>query len=216
MATSSVTSSVPAGSQISPGDERLYHQSNLIGDWKGSYTKLKGPVEFKVLSIKGGTAQVEYTHNGRTDRGTATVSKNQLTFQNVTVATRDGQKAVIQLDASVTKFNGVLDKDTTSSKKPDGPLVGTWTGTNNNTGDVANFTVKSVNGKEASVSYTVNGISRSGTASVYQNVVRLGNVQITVNPDRSAKIAFTKLAQTLSLDATVVKPAANSTVSKFA
>lgn len=215
MATS-VTSSVPAGSQIAPADERLYHQSNLIGDWKGSYTKLKGPVEFKVLSIKNGTAQVEYTHNGRTDRGTATVSKNQLTFQNVTLATRNGQKAVIQMDASVTKFNGVLDKDATASKKPDGPLVGTWTGTDNKTGDVANFTVKSVTGKEADVSYTVNGITRTGTATVFQNVVRLGDVQITINPDRSGKISFKKLAQTLSLSATVVKPAANSTVSKFA
>lgn len=216
MATSSVTSSVPAGSQISPANERLYHQSNLIGDWKGSYSKLKGPVEFKVLSIKDGTAQVEYTHNGRTDRGTATVTKNQLTFQNVTVATRNGQKAVIQLDASVTKFNGVLDKDTTASKKPDGPLVGTWTGTDNKTGDVANFTVKSVNGKEADVSYTVNGVTKKGTASVYQNVVRLGNVQIIVNPDRTAKISFTKLAQTLSVAAKPVSTATNATTSKFA
>ncbi len=110
----------------------------------------------------------------------------------------------------------MLDKDATASKKPDGPLVGTWTGTDNKTGDVANFTVKSVNGKEADVSYTVNGITRKGTATVFQNVVRLGDVQITINPDRSGKISFKKLAQTLSLPATPVKSAANSTVSKFA
>lgn len=215
MATS-VTSSVPAGSQIPPADERLYKQSNLIGDWKGSYTKLKGPVEFKVLSIKNGTAQVEYTHNGRTDRGTATVSKNELTFENVTIATRNGQKAVIQLDASVTKFNGVLDKDTTTAKVPDGPLVGTWTGTDNKTGDVASFTVKSVTGKEADVSYTVNGITKKGKATVYQNVVRLGNVQVTVNPDTTGKISFTKLAQTLSISAKKLSTSTNSTTSKVA
>lgn len=215
MATS-VTSSVPAGSQISPANERLYKQSNLIGDWKGSYTKLKQPVEFKILSIKGGTAQVEYTHNGHTDRGTATVDKNMVTFQNVTVATRNGQNAVIQLDAGSTKFNGVLTKDTTSGKAPDGPLVGTWTGTNSATGDVASFTVKSVNGKEADVSYTVNGITKSGTGSVYQNVVRLANAQVTVNPDGSGQISFTKLAQTFSIAAKKASTAQNSTLSKIA
>lgn len=29
-------STLPKGSQISPVQERVYHQSNLIGDWKGS------------------------------------------------------------------------------------------------------------------------------------------------------------------------------------
>jgi len=56
--------STPAGSQISPANERVYHQSNLVGDWKGTWSKNHQPVEFKVVSIKGSSAQVEYTHNG--------------------------------------------------------------------------------------------------------------------------------------------------------
>ena len=61
-------------SQISPVDERIYHQSNLLGDWKGAWTKSNQPVEFKVINIRGTTAQVEYTHNGHTERGIADVS----------------------------------------------------------------------------------------------------------------------------------------------
>jgi hypothetical protein len=43
-------------SQISPVEERIYHQSNLLGDWKGTWTKGGQPVEFKVINIRGTTA----------------------------------------------------------------------------------------------------------------------------------------------------------------
>ena len=46
-------------SQISPATERVYHQSNLLGDWKGTWTKSGQPLEFKVINIRGSTAQVE-------------------------------------------------------------------------------------------------------------------------------------------------------------
>ena len=35
--------SIPKGSQISPATERVYHQSNLIGDWKGTWQKNRSP-----------------------------------------------------------------------------------------------------------------------------------------------------------------------------
>jgi hypothetical protein len=89
-------SSVATTSRITPLNEKLYHQSNLLGDWKGSFKKTNGAIEFKVLSINGNTAQVAYTHNGQTERGIATVSQNSITFGNVTIATRDGNQAAFE------------------------------------------------------------------------------------------------------------------------
>ena len=57
-------STIPKGSQISPVDERVYHQSNLVGDWKGTWKNSSRPVELKVINIRGGQAQIEYTHDG--------------------------------------------------------------------------------------------------------------------------------------------------------
>jgi hypothetical protein len=85
----------PSASRISPLNERIYHQSNLLGDWKGSFSQNHQPVEVKVVSITGNTAQVEYTHNGQTERSSATVDKNSITFGNLTIATRNGTKAAL-------------------------------------------------------------------------------------------------------------------------
>jgi hypothetical protein len=102
--------SIPAGSQISPGTERVYHQTRLLGDWKGTWSKDNRPVEFKVLNIKGSTAQVEYTHGGQTERGTATVNGSTITFGNVTIGTRDGSKAALEFSYGTTKNTAILDK----------------------------------------------------------------------------------------------------------
>jgi len=95
MAISSL-GTIPAGSQISPVNERIYNQSNLIGDWKGNWTKNKQAVELDVINIKGGTAQVQYTHNGYTEKGTATVDGDTITYGNVTLGTRDGKQAALE------------------------------------------------------------------------------------------------------------------------
>ena len=76
-------------SQISPANERVYHQSNLLGDWKGSFSKNHQPIELKVVSINGQSAQVEYTHNGHTERGTGTVDGSTVSFGNITIGTRN-------------------------------------------------------------------------------------------------------------------------------
>src|SRR5690349_11780303 len=77
--------SIPKGSQIAPATERIYHQSNLVGDWKGTWKNSARPVEFKVINIRGNSAQVEYTHNGRTERGVASVDGATVTFGDVTI-----------------------------------------------------------------------------------------------------------------------------------
>ena len=64
---------IPKGSQISPATERVYHQTNLIGDWKGTWKNSSSPVEFKVVNIRGSQATVEYTHDGHTERGIGSV-----------------------------------------------------------------------------------------------------------------------------------------------
>lgn len=208
-ATASSTSSIPAGNQISPVNEKLYKQSNLLGTWTGSFSQTKQKIEFKVLSIKGQTAQVEYKHNGQVQRGTATVDKNTLTFDNVTIATRDGSKGVVLFEAGNVKFNGTLTKDTTAAATaPANPLVGTWSGIDGKTGEAASFMIKSINGTDADVSYTIDGLTRKGTGSVYKNVISFGQAQITINPDQSGKVIYKKLGQTLSL---AVKPASAST-----
>jgi len=47
---------IPKGSQIAPATERVYHQSNLIGDWKGTWKNNSRPVEVKVVNIRGDQA----------------------------------------------------------------------------------------------------------------------------------------------------------------
>jgi hypothetical protein len=84
---------IQSSSQISPANERVYHQSYLLGDWKGTWTNSSQPVEFKVVNIRGDKAQVEYTHNGHTERGLGDVNGGTITFGNVTIVTRNGTKA---------------------------------------------------------------------------------------------------------------------------
>ena len=87
-----VTSST---SQISPANERLYHQSALLGDWKGNWVGNNQPVGFKVVNIRGNRAQVEYTHNGHTERGFGEVKGTLITFGGITVGTKDGKNMVL-------------------------------------------------------------------------------------------------------------------------
>ena len=51
MAVSAIN--IPKGSQISPATERVYHQTNLIGDWKGTWKDSGRQLEFKVARGKG-------------------------------------------------------------------------------------------------------------------------------------------------------------------
>jgi hypothetical protein len=176
-----VSTIAASASHINPVNEKLYRQSNLLGDWKGTTKQNHAAVEFKVISINGSTAQVEYTHNGRTERGTATVSQNSISFGNVTIATRNGTQAAFefayqpsgQLAATGTQ-TAILSKDTSAAKTDANPLVGSWTGA---TADhSASFTVSSIDGRDAQVKYAVDGRSGQGTGDVTKNSVLFGSV----------------------------------------
>src|ERR1043165_9410545 len=97
-------------SVIAPAMERVYHQSNLIGDWRGLWTKSRQVVDFKVLNIRGDKAQIEYSHNGHTERGFADVDGATLTYGNVTIATRDGQTGVLEFKSGTAEQTAVLAK----------------------------------------------------------------------------------------------------------
>jgi len=45
-------SSVQAQNQISSYNERVYHQSNLVGDWKGNWSNNHQAVEFAEIKRK--------------------------------------------------------------------------------------------------------------------------------------------------------------------
>jgi len=200
-----------SASHIKPVNERLYKQSNLLGDWKGNFKKTNGSVEFKVLSINGTSAQVEFTHNGHTERGTATVDKDSISFGNVTIATRNGTQAAFEFDfqpsgqlASTGTQTAVLSKDATASADTN-PLVGSWTGAT--VDHTASFTVSSINGRDAQVKYAVDGRSGQGTGDVSKNSVLLGSVSFKNIDGKHGTVTYqTYQHQTITLPVTRFVP----------
>jgi hypothetical protein len=200
---SAIAATGQAASRISPINERAYHQSNLLGDWKGTIKQNHAAVEFKVISINGDQAQVEYTHNGHTERGLASVDKNSIAFGNVTIGTRDGQQAAFefafqpqgQLAATGTQ-TAVLSK-TAAPTTDANPLVGSWSGSS--ASHFVSFTVGAINGRDALVKYSVDGSSGQGVGDVAQNSVLLGKVQFVSTDGTNGKVTFQSGKNTVSL-----------------
>lgn len=191
-----------ATSRISAINERAWHQSNLLGDWKGNTKQNNSPVEFKVISINGSTAQVEYTHNGRTERGQATVSQNTISFGNVTIATRNGQQAAFEFSfqpqgqlAQTGTQTAILTKDTSATAA--NPLLGTWTGATAT--QSVGLQITSINGRDAQVKYNIGGNSGQGVGDVIGNAVLLGKIQFTNIDGTNGKVTFQSGRQTISL-----------------
>jgi hypothetical protein len=190
-------------SQISPANERVYHQSNLLGDWKGTFSKNHQPIEVKVVSINGQSAQVEYTHNGHTDRGTGTVDGSTVSFGNITIGTRDG--------TTLTK---------TATPADQNKLIGDWIGSSAT--QSATFKVASINGRDAQVQYTVGGQTGTGIGDLYQNTVTLGRVQVSSADGVQGTMTFPVGHSTLTLHVTKFTPSttsssgASSSVNKLA
>lgn len=191
-------------SRITPYNERVWHQSNLLGDWKGNFKKTNQAIEFKVVSINGDSAQVEYTHNGHTERGTATVDKDSITFGNVTIATRNGSQAAFEFDfqpngqlASIGTQTAVLNKDTSASAGDANPLVGGWSGATAEHG--VSFTVSSINGRDAQVKYSIDGNSGQGVGDVVKNSVLLGKAQFTNIDGVNGKVTYKSGKQTITI-----------------
>jgi hypothetical protein len=165
---------IPKGSQIAPATERVYHQSNLIGDWKGTWKNNSRPVEVKVLNIRGGQAQVEYTHDGRTERGTGSVDGATISFGNITIGTKNGSVAALEFSSGTAKQTAVLNKDAAPADQS--KLVGNWSGFSKANGQSAFFQVVSVDGRDAQVRFSANGGTlQSGDGLVYQDTVMFGS-----------------------------------------
>jgi hypothetical protein len=181
-------------SRISPVNEKLYHQSNLLGDWKGSFSNNLA-VEVKVVSITGATAQVEYTHNGQTERISATVNQNSITFGNLTIATRDGTKAALEFSFGLVRQEGILDKAAAPATDQN-PLVGSWIGSTDK--QSASFQVLSIKGRDAQVRYTIDGQSGTGVGDVVNNSVLFGKISFSSADGLNGKLIFQDPGQALS------------------
>jgi hypothetical protein len=206
---------IQSTSQISPATERVYHQSNLLGDWKGTSTRDHQPIEFKVINIRGSKAQVEYTHNGHTERGLADVNGVTITFGNVTIGTRNGKKAALEFSASGAKWSAILDKQAAPAADQN-KLVGSWAGYSGQNGHSASFAVLSISGRDALVRYTVNGVTHQGTGIVYKNTVMFAGAQITSDDGKNGQVVFQDHHQTFSVPVTKLPTSSStSTVNKL-
>ncbi|WP_035722941.1 hypothetical protein [Bradyrhizobium sp. ARR65] len=204
----SAMTTIQSTNQISPANERVYHQSYLLGDWKGSWTKNNQAVEFKVLNIRGTRAQVEYTHNGRTERGFGVVNGSTITYGNVMVATRDGTVAGLQFSAGGATMSALLNKQ--AAPADDNKLIGTWSGASPDNGQAVTFQVLSVDGSDAQVRYTTNGFTYQGTGTVYKNVVMFGKAQVSTDDGRNGKVMLQVGRQTFAVP--VTKPQDDSSL----
>jgi hypothetical protein len=215
-------STIPKGSQIAPGTERVYHQSNLIGDWKGSWQKNGRPVEFKVLNIRGDQAQVEYTHDGHTERGFGSVDGATISFGNVSIGTKNGSAGALEFSSGTAKMSAVMDKQAAPADQS--KLVGSWSGFSSKNGQSAFFQVVSVDGKDAQVRFTANGGAiQSGDATmVGQSTVMFGSTaQFTSNDGQNGNVVFKVGHSTYSVPVTRNKnpaatPTSASSVNKLA
>ncbi len=210
-----MTTISPTSSQISPATERVYHQSNLLGDWKGTWANSGSPVEFKVVNIRGDKAQVEYTHDGHTERGLADVNGATITFGNVTIGTRNGSVAAFEFSVSGARKTATLNKQAAAADQ--NKLVGTWNGFSASNGKSASFTVKSVDGRDAVVSWTVDGVAHAGTGTVYKNTVMFGKAQVTSDDGKAGTVVLQVGNKSYSIPVTkYVPPSTSKAVNKLA
>ncbi|MET4070823.1 hypothetical protein ABID58_005632 [Bradyrhizobium sp. S3.2.6] len=194
-------------SQISPANERMYHQSALLGEWKGNWAGNNQPVGFKVVNIRGSRAQVEYTHNGHTERGFAQITGSLITFGDGRHQGRQEPRAVVlggrrrqaDRDAGETGATGLRQ-----------PSYGKLGGYSSDNGKSASFRVLSVNGNEAQVSVTTDGITRQGTGIVYKNVIMFGQSQIATDDGQNGKIIYQVGTRSFMVPVTKYPPADSS------
>jgi hypothetical protein len=207
-------STIPKGSQISPVDERVYHQSNLVGDWKGTWKNSSRPVELKVINIRGGQAQIEYTHDGHTERGVGTVQGATITYGDITIGTKDGQNAAIEFSSGTAKQDAILTKQADSSGQSN--LVGSWSGFSRTNGQSAYFQVVSVDGTDAQVRFSANGGAiQSGNAIASGNALMFGSSKATFNAtdSQNGNVVFQIGHSTYSVPVTKSKIGASSSTS---
>jgi hypothetical protein len=119
----------------------------------------------KVVSITGDTAQIEYSHNGHKEVGTANVDRNTITYGNVAIATRDGQQGALEFSFGIVRQAAVINKVTAPVDQ------GSWVGSSDT--QSACFQVLSISGRDAQVRYNIDGQSGQGVGDVVNNSVLL-------------------------------------------
>jgi hypothetical protein len=194
--------------QISPVKERIYHTSNLLGEWKGSWTANGSAVSFKVVNIRGDRATVEYTHNGHTERGIGSVNGATIDFGAVTLGTKNGKNAVLLFAAGGGKASATLEKQAPPGDESN--LTGSWGGFSADDGKSASFRVLSVSGKQAQVSVTIGAVTRQGTGIVYNNVIMFGQSQISTNDGKTGKLIYQVGNKSFTAPVTKVKSTSTS------
>jgi len=209
------------GSQISKQAETLYDQSNLLGTWSGKWSSGNQAFSVKVDKITGATAEIEYTHNGTTQKQQATVSQNTISFGSITLGTKNGTNGAAELQVGSFTSTATLTKSAPPATSTTGTnkLIGSWSGLTSS-GNAASFTVKSITGTSADVTYAVNGITNSGTGTynAANNVISFGGAQIALTPTGDANVVYTSLGSTYSVPVTKASTSASatSTTSTFA
>jgi hypothetical protein len=123
----------------------------------------------KVVSITGDTAQIEYSHNGHKEVGTANVDRNTITYGNVAIATRDGQQGALEFSFGIVRQAAVINKVTAPVDQ--NKLVGSWVGSSDT--QSACFQVLSISSRDAQVRYNIDGQSGQGVGDVVNNSVLL-------------------------------------------
>ena len=88
--------------------------------------------------------------------------------------------------------------------------MGSWGGYSSDNGKSASFRVLAVNGNEAQVSVTTDGITRQGTGIVYKNVIMFGQAQIATDDGKSGTIIYQVGTKSFSVPVTKYPPADSS------
>lgn len=206
-------------SQISAQNETLYHQSSLLGTWSGTFGPNKSPATITVSKINGSTATIEYDHNGLKQKMTGSISQNIISFGDFQFGTKDGKNAILLFQSGSVSQHGTLTQTSSpTTTAPQNPLVGAWSGLSS-AGNAVSVNVKSITGSSADVTYTINGVTNSGTGTynASNKVVSLGPAQIATNPAGQTNIIFSTLGQTYSVAATKASAtSAATTTSTFA
>jgi hypothetical protein len=79
------------------------------------------------------------------------------------------------------------------------------------------FTVVSIDGRDAKVRYTLDGVTQQGTGTVSKNTVMFNGAQITSRDGTTGNVVFQVRHQTFSMPVTKFKPpTSSSTVNKLA
>jgi hypothetical protein len=204
-----------SSNQISPVNERIYHQSNLVGDWKGTSKQNNQPVEFKVINIRGSQAQIEYTHNGHTERGFGQVDGATITYGDVTIGTRNGTQAAFEFSTGTAKWTAILTKQAPASAQ--GQLVGNWSGSSRQNGQAASVQVTSVDGQSAQVQFILDGTQHKGTGIASKNSIMLAGATLSSNDGLNGNVIFSVGRNTYSVPVTKARASSSSSsVNKLA